>query len=314
MRHPSHKQALILMMIAPAMWSSAGVLSRLLESARGFEVSFWRSFFAGLFVAVALLVQHKSKALSKVKSLGVYGAFSGLMWGAMFSCFMLAITMTTVANALIVESLAPLLTAIFAWIFLREKIPARTWAAIFVACIGMVWMFIDGFSKLDTRGLIGVILATCVPIAASTNVIILKKSGQDVDLIPAVFVGGALSACLMLPLALPLTASLHDILILAVLGVFQLGLPCMLMVHAAKGLSAPEISLLSLLEVLLGPLWVWLAIGEVPATATLVGGAVVLAALIFNELTALHLERQQKVSDAESAESEEATAEVAEAA
>lgn len=297
MRHPSHKQALVLMMIAPAMWSSAGVLSRLLESARGFEVSFWRSFFAGLFVAIALLFQHKSQALTKVKSLGVYGAFSGLMWGAMFSCFMLAITMTTVANALIVESLAPLLTAIFAWIFLREKIPTRTWVAIFVACIGMVWMFIDGFSKLDTRGLIGVILATCVPIAASTNVIILKKGGQDVDLIPAVFVGGALSACLMLPLALPLTASLHDILILAVLGVFQLGLPCMLMVHAAKGLSAPEISLLSLLEVLLGPLWVWLAVGEVPASATLVGGAVVLAALVFNELTALHLERQQKPID-----------------
>lgn len=299
MRHPSHKQALMFMIIAPAMWSSAGVLSRLLESARGFEVSFWRSFFAGLFVAVALLFQHKSKALTKVKALGVYGAFSGLMWGAMFSCFMLAITMTTVANALIVESLAPLLTAIFAWIFLREKIPTRTWAAIFVACIGMVWMFIDGFSQLDSRGLIGVILATCVPIAASTNVIILKKGGQDVDLIPAVFVGGTLSACLMLPLALPLTVSLHDILILAVLGVFQLGLPCMLMVHAAKGLSAPEISLLSLLEVLLGPLWVWLAVGEVPASATLIGGAVVLAALVFNELTALHLERQQKAVDAE---------------
>ncbi len=299
MRHPSHKQALVLMMIAPAMWSSAGVLSRLLESARGFEVSFWRSFFAALFVAIALSFQHKSKALTKLTSLGVYGAFSGLMWGAMFSCFMLAITMTTVANALIVESLAPLLTAIFAWIFLREKIPTRTWLAIFVACIGMVWMFIDGFSKLDSRGLIGVILATCVPIAASTNVIILKKGGQDVDLIPAVFVGGALSAGMMLPLALPLTASLHDILILAVLGVFQLGLPCLLMVHAVKGLSAPEISLLSLLEVLLGPLWVWLAVGEVPASATLVGGAVVLAALIFNELTALHLERQQTVANDE---------------
>lgn len=292
--HPSHKQALFLMIIAPAMWSSAGVLSRKLESARGFEVSFWRSFFAALFVIFALAVQHRSAVFSKIKALGRYGAFSGLMWGSMFSCFMLAITMTTVANALIVESLSPLLTAIFAWIFLREKIPARTWLAIFVACIGMVWMFLDGFSKLDTRGLIGVILATCVPVAASTNVIILKKGGQDIDLIPAVFVGGLLSACLMLPMALPLSASIHDLVILATLGVFQLGVPCMLMVHAAKGLSAPELSLLSLLEVLLGPLWVWMAVGEVPARATLVGGAVVLAALIFNEMTALHLERQQK--------------------
>ena len=290
---PSHKQALFLMVIAPAMWSSAGVLSRKLESARGFEVSFWRSFFAALFVIIALAFQHRSKLGAKLKGLGKYGLFSGLMWGSMFSCFMLAITMTTVANALIVESLSPVLTAIFAWIFLKEKIPGRTWLAILVAVVGMVWMFIDGFSKLDGRGLIGVILATCVPLAASSNVIILKKGGQDVDLIPAVFVGGLISACLMLPMALPFSASVHDLIILATLGVFQLGVPCMLMVHAAKGLSAPELSLLSLLEVLLGPLWVWMAVGEVPAQATLVGGAIVLTALIFNEVTALHLERKQ---------------------
>jgi drug/metabolite transporter (DMT)-like permease len=160
----------------------------------------------------------------------------------------------------------------------------------------MLWMFVDGFSKLDGRGVIGVILAACVPVASSTNVIILKKGGQDVDLIPAVFVGGFISACLMLPLALPLSASLHDILILATLGVFQLGLPCMIMVHAAKGLSAPELSLLSLLEVLLGPLWVWLAMGEVPAQATLIGGAVVLFALVFNEITALRQDRLLKAS------------------
>ena len=290
---PSHKQALFLMVIAPAMWSSAGVLSRKLESARGFEVSFWRSFFAASFVIIALAFQHRSKLGAKLKGLGKYGLFSGLMWGSMFSCFMLAITMTTVANALIVESLSPLLTAIFAWMFLKEKIPGRTWLAILVAFVGMVWMFIDGFSKLDGRGLIGVILATCVPLAASSNVIILKKGGQDMDLIPAVFVGGLISACLMLPMALPFSASVHDLIILATLGVFQLGVPCMLMVHAAKGLSAPELSLLSLLEVLLGPLWVWMAVGEVPAQATLVGGAIVLTALIFNEVTALHLERKQ---------------------
>lgn len=292
----SHRRALLLMVIAPAMWSSAGVLSRLLESAKSFEVSFWRSFFAAVFVIAALLFQHKKQAYTKLVRLGPYGFVSGLMWGIMFSCFMLAITMTTVANALIVESLSPLLTAIFAYLFLREKIPVRTWIAIVVAFIGMVWMFIDGFSKLDGRGLLGVILATCVPLAVSTNVILIKKGGHEVDLIPAVFIGASLSALAMLPLALPLTASLHDLIVLAILGVFQLGVPCMIMVHAAKALSAPEISLLSLLEVLLGPLWVWLLMSEVPATATLTGGAIVLAALLFNEITTLHLERRQKQS------------------
>ncbi len=293
MRQVTHKQALLLMIIAPAMWSSAGVLSRLLNSAKGFEVSFWRSFFAAFFALIALTVIHRKNTLSQVRALGRAGFFSSLMWAASFTCFMLALTMTTVANALIVESLSPLLTAIFAWFFLHEKIPGRTWIAIFAAALGMVWMFIDGFSKLDARSSIGVLLAMCVPFAVSTNVIILKKSGHGVDLVPAVFVGALLSAMAMLPFALPLSASLHDVLILAILGVFQLGLPCMLMVLAAKALAAPEISLLSLLEVLLGPLWVWLFVGEVPAQATLVGGAVVLGALIFNEIAALRQENTQ---------------------
>jgi drug/metabolite transporter (DMT)-like permease len=91
----------------------------------------------------------------------------------------------------------------------------------------------------------------------------------------------------MLPLAWPLQASLHDVAILAILGFFQLGLPCMLMVRASRGLSAPEISLLALLEVLLGPLWAWLGAGEVPAQETLIGGALVVAALVFNEMAGL---------------------------
>ncbi|HXA47865.1 MAG TPA: EamA family transporter, partial [Burkholderiaceae bacterium] len=81
--------------------------------------------------------------------------------------------------------------------------------------------------------------------------------------------------------------SWHDLALLAILGILQLGFPCMLMVKASKNLSAPEISLLGLLEVLLGPIWAWLGAGEVPAQATLIGGAIVLAALVMNELAAL---------------------------
>jgi drug/metabolite transporter (DMT)-like permease len=151
----------------------------------------------------------------------------------------------------------------------------------------MVWMFASGVSQVDGRHLAGMAIAFAVPIAASVNVITLKKAGHGIDLIPAVFLGGVFSAVIMLPFAWPLQASLHDIGILAILGIFQLGLPCMLMVAAAKSLSAPEISLLALLEVLLGPLWDWLGADEVPAEATLAGGAVVLAALVFNEMAAM---------------------------
>lgn len=284
---PSHRLALILMVVAATLWSTAGVLTRQLDAARGFEVTFWRSSFAALYVASALLWQHKSQALPRLLAQDRFGLISGAMWAVMFSCFLIALTLTTVANALIVMSVSPLLTAIFAWIFLRQHIPARTWLAIVVAVAGILWMFVDGFAKVDAKGLTGMIVAMGIPLAASVNVIVLKKAGHAIDLIPAILIGGVLSALLMLPFAMPLQASTHDIVILAMLGFFQLGFPCMLMVRAARSLSAPEISLLALLEVLLGPIWAWLGAGEVPASATLMGGAVVLIALVFNELAAM---------------------------
>ncbi len=284
---PSHRQALVLMIIAATLWSTAGVLTRQLDAARGFEVTFWRSIFAALYVAATLLWQHKSQALPRLLAQDRFGMISGAMWAVMFCCFMIALTMTSVANTLIVMSVSPLLTAVFTWAFLRQHIAARTWLAIAVALVGMVWMFVDGFSQVDARGLTGMIIGMGVPVAASVNVIVLKKAGHAIDLIPAVLIGGVLSALLMLPFALPFQASGHDIFILALLGFFQLGFPCMLMVRAARSLSAPELSLLALLEVLLGPIWAWLGAGEVPASATIMGGAVVLMALVFNELTAM---------------------------
>lgn len=283
----SHRGAVILMIVTATLWSIAGVFTRHLDSAKGFEVTFWRSLFAGLFVLVAMLKQYGRGFVPRLRLLGRLGFLSGCMWATMYSCFMIAMTMTTVANTSIMESLAPLFTAFLAWLTLRERIPARTWWAIAAACLGMGWMFAGSLSEVDSRGLLGMLIALGVPVAASVNVILLKKGGHTVDLIPAVFLGGSISALVMLPFALPLQASLHDVVLLAILGFFQLGLPCMLMVRASASLTAPEISLLCLLEVLLAPIWAWLGAGEVPAQATITGGVIVLIALVLNELASM---------------------------
>lgn len=281
----SHRRAILLMIVAPTLWSIAGVLTRHLDSARGFEVTFWRSFFSALFVAGALTWQQGlERAAQTVRALGGLGVLSGAMWSIMFSCFMVALTRTTVANTLIVLSVSPLLTAFLAWLILKERIAPRTWLAIGAAFAGIAWMFVNSMSEVGGRHLVGMLIASAVPVAAAVNLIAIKRAGHGVDLIPAVLLGSVFSAAIMLPLAWPLQTSLHDIAILATLGFFQLGLPCMLMVKATRHLSAPEVSLLSLLEVLLGPLWAWLGAGEVPAQETLIGGAVVLMALVFNEL------------------------------
>jgi len=275
------------MIAAATLWSIAGVVTRQLESAGRWEVTFWRSFFAAVFVLAALLLTRGAKTWDAVRATGGYGVLSGAMWAIMFVAFMLALMTTTTANTLIVNSITPLAAALLARAVLREPIAPRTWAAIALAIAGMLWMFGSGFAAGEPRHLTGMLIALAVPLAAAVNLVTLKHAGRSVDLIPAVLLGALFSVAVTLPFALPFSANAHDLFLLAVLGCLQLGLPCMLMVRASLHLSAPEIALLALLEVVLGPLWAWLGAGEAPALATLAGGAVVIAALLLNELAAL---------------------------
>ena len=282
----AHRRAIVLMSIATTLWSIAGVVTRHLEFAGRWEVTFWRSLFAALFVLAAMLLTRGRGAWAAVRASGGYGLLSGAMWAIMMIAFMLALMTTTTANTLIVNSITPLVTALLARAVLRDPIAPRTWAAIALAIGGMLWMFGSGFAGGDPRHLVGMLIALAVPLAAAVNLVTLKHAGRSVDLVPAVLLGTVLSAALTLPFALPLHANAHDLVLLGALGCLQLGLPCMLMVRASPQLSAPEISLLAMLEVVLGPIWAWLGAGETPALATLTGGALVIAALLLNELAA----------------------------
>ena len=275
------------MILAPLMWSTAGVLTRQIQSAGAFEMAFWRSSFAAAFVFCALLFLRDRRPWEALRAAGTAGLVSGAMWAIMFTCFIVALTLTTVANVLVVSSLGPLCTALLAFFMLRDPIPRRSWAAIVAASVGMGAMFGAGLSASDPRHIAGLALALTIPIAGAINIVVLRKSAAHLDLMPAVMLGALISAVVTLPFALPWSASARDLLILGALGVFQLGLPCMLLVLVSRTLTAPEIALLALLEVVLGPLWAWLGAGEVPAGTTLLGGAIVLAALAGNEAAAL---------------------------
>ena len=271
-----------LMIAAPVLWSSAGVVTRHLQSATPVEQGFWRSLSAFLFIVVVLLFQ-KTSPWKAVRAAGWPGLISGLMWAIMFTAFLFALSMTTTANTLVVMSVSPLLTALFASMFLKDPVPLRTWLAAGVAAIGIALMFSFSLEK----HFLGMAVAFLIPVAAAINVVVLRASAAKLDLVPAIMLGGALSCLIALPFALPFSATPRDLALLAFLGVTQLGLPCMLLVLASRALLAPEIALLGLLEVVLGPLWAWLGAGEEPARHTLTGGAVVLAALAANELATL---------------------------
>jgi drug/metabolite transporter (DMT)-like permease len=283
-----HRRALLTLLLCTFLWSTAGVATRQLEHAEGFEVAFWRSLFCALFVAGVLLVQYRGAWRERIVASGSAGLWSGVMWAVMFTAFMVALAHTTVANVLVVMAAAPLLAALLGLAVLREPVLPRTWVAITLAGAGIVWMVREG---LSSEGLVGMAIAFAVPVAAAINIVLLKRTGGRVDLVPAVLIGALICCAVSLPLAGPLSASGADLAILAALGVFQLGLPCMLMVRAARHLAPHEIALLGLLEVVLGPLWAWLGAGETPGAGTLQGGVLVLGALLLNELAGMRAKR-----------------------
>jgi drug/metabolite transporter (DMT)-like permease len=278
-----HRRAILTMIVAAFLWSIAGVFTRHLDSARSFEVTFWRSLFCALTMIVWFAYTQGWGAIAYVRASGKAGLVSGLMWAVMFTCFMIALTMTSTANVLIVNALSPLFATLLAWFVLKTFIPARTWLAIAAAMVGMMIMFANQ-AQGGAGVWLGMIVAFGVPVASAINLVTLKKTHAHVDLAPAVLIGAVISCAVTLPLSVPFSATARDVLLLAILGIFQLGIPCVMMVRASAHLSAPEVALLGLLEVLMGPLWSWLGAGEVPPGTTLVGGAIVLAALVANEV------------------------------
>ena len=282
----THTRAVWFMVAVTLMWSIAGVVTRHLEHARSFEVTFWRSLFTVLSLLVILPAVQGRAALTTLRGGGRALWLSGLCWSVMFTAFMVAITLMPVANVLVTMAVGPLLTALFAWVFIGHHIAPRTWGAIVMAGLGIGWMY---GSQMAGLPVVGTLVALCVPVAAAVNWTVVQHAqqhGHAVNLMPAVLIGAVLSSLATLPLAWPLQATGHDLALLALLGVVQLAIPCVLAVRCGQVLKAPELALLGLLEVIFGILLAWVGAGERPAQAVLMGGALVIGALVFNELLA----------------------------
>lgn len=282
----THGMAVWTMVGVTALWSMAGVVTRHLEQARSFEVTFWRSFFTVVSLLVILPLWQGRSVWTRLPLRSRYFWFSGLCWSVMFTAFMVALTLTAVANVLITMAVGPLLTALITRVFLGHRLPARTWVAIVLAGIGIGWMYGSQLSLGDPNFLIGSLVALCVPIAGSVQWTLVQKSqseGQNLDLVPSVLLGAILSSLLTLPLSMPFQASAHDVGLLAILGLFQLAIPCALSVVCARVLKAPEVALLALLEIVFGIALAWWGAHEAPQLSVLLGGALVLGALLLNE-------------------------------
>jgi drug/metabolite transporter (DMT)-like permease len=257
---------------------------RNVHAADPFEIILWRSVFMALFLVATIAVMNRGRVVRSVADMGGAGILSGALLASTFFFFILSITRTTAANTFVLMATVPFFVAVFAMAFIGERVAARTWLAMAVALGGIVMMFADG---MGAGHLSGNLLALGVPIAAALNVVLLRRQRRRVDMVPAVLLAGLFSIAVALPFALPLTASLADLGVLAVMGFVQLGLGCVLMTMATRHLEAGEIGLLALLETILGPIWVWIGVGERPTDLALIGGLAVLGALAADSVPVL---------------------------
>lgn len=268
------------MIVAAICWSSGGILVRQLSITNTWEIVFWRSFFMAVFVAGVLIVMHGRRMPAAVRAVGRAGVLSGLFLAGTFFFFIGSLTHTTVANTFVLMSVSPFLMALSGRLVLREPVPRRTWVAMAVAFAGIVVMFGDA---IDSGRLFGNLLAFGVSICFAAQVTVLRKFHATVDMLPQVMIAGLWTLAPAFLLAGAFTATPRDVGILAFMGSVQLGAGCLLATAASRHLSATEIGLLALLEPIIGPLWVWVLMGENPGGNALLGGVIVLAAVVANE-------------------------------
>jgi drug/metabolite transporter (DMT)-like permease len=289
MRTPAeHRKGIALMVGATLCWATAGVLVRNMEVTDGWKITFWRSLFMTAFLLVVLSVQHGPRLPQRIHAMGWPGVISGLLFAWMMICFILALSLTTVANTLVVGSISPFVAALCGRLFLGEKVAPRTWIAMIAAIGGITMMFFDA---LTSGGWAGNLIALCIPLGFGANVVILRKHRAAVDMVPSVLLAGIFSMLFALPFALPVSVSTGDLALLSIMGVVQLSAGLLLMMVAVRYLASAEIGLLSILEIIFGTLSVWIFIGERPSQAALIGGGVVVAALVVNQIAGLRQSR-----------------------
>jgi drug/metabolite transporter (DMT)-like permease len=268
-----------------------------LVSADHWTVTFWRGLLMAAGLSCLLVLRYRGHLFARVRAIGGLGLLAALVFSVSTISFVTAITFTTVANALVIISVAPLFAAVFSLIFLREPVPARTWIAIVAAVSGIAIIVYPSARGIAVagQGTIGDLAALSTAIAIACFFVILRRA-RDIDMVPALTVSGLLTAAIMAPLSTPFMLTAADIGLLAILGIVITPIAFTMISAGPRYLSAPEVGLLMPMETVFSPLWVWLVLAEWPGTYALVGGAVVILTLVLHSAAALRTEPTAPIS------------------
>ncbi|NUB46677.1 DMT family transporter [Fertoebacter nigrum] len=277
----------VLVVLAAVLWSGMGLAIRQVDQAGTWAVLFWRS--VGMVPVLLAFIAWRSggRTLERLRRVGVAGAIGGLALVFAFAGAIFAIQATTIANAVFLFAASPFLAAILGWILLREPVRRATWLAMAVGGIGMFLMVRDGLAMGAAAGNLAALLSA-LGFAAFT---VTLRWGRLEDMMPAVVLGGVFSmvaAALVLGVqGSALLVPLPDILLSLAMGAVLLATGMILFTLGSRVVPAAELALLATVEAFLAPLWVWLALDETASSATLLGGAVLMAALAGNALSGM---------------------------
>jgi drug/metabolite transporter (DMT)-like permease len=259
--------------LAAVAWSTAGLFQRELSTSIGTQLA-GRAFFAvlGLFAYVA--IAERGGVVRAFRSIGRSGLVIAALLAISSGAFIVALNYTTVANVLFMQALAPVLAAVLGT-FVGEPVARRTWVAMTVAVLG-VGLMVGG---PDHPSLLGVSISLLMSVTFAA-VIVVTRVRREVSMAPATCLSQLLVLFFAAPFANPSEIGARDLLLLAALGIGQIGLGLIFLTLGARLIPAAEVALITLLEIVLGPLWVWVALSEQPGAATLIGGVIVLAAVL----------------------------------
>jgi len=267
---------------AAVCWSSGGLIARLVTTGP-WTTSLWRSLFASLFLGLALWIVRRRGLLAQWREGGRPVLGVAVCMALSSTCFIFSLANTSVANTLLLMSTGPFAAGVLGWLLLGERVAPRTWLAMGVALAGVVIMVSGSFRR---GAMLGDLLAIVMAISFAVAIVLVRRH-PEVRMAPAAVLATALVALVALPLADPLATAPRDLALLAFFGIGQFGAGFLLFMAGARLIPVAESSLIGMLETVLGPLWVWLVLSERPGAASLVGGALILAALLANTLVDL---------------------------
>ncbi|MEH6403319.1 MAG: EamA family transporter [Sneathiella sp.] len=274
-----HMFGTLLTILGVLVLTPDGLLVRLI-SVDAWTILFWRGIFFSIGILGFYFVRYRLNTINIIRRMGFRGIQAAFFFASSTIFFVHAIQNTSVANVLVIIATAPLFSALISRVFLKEHVSNSTWIAILVSCGGIGVLFYGSLTGGNRLGDLFA-LASAISIASQITTVRLSK---HTDMVPSLGISGIIIALFVLPMATPLSVTSSDFSILMLLGLVILPIAFGLITVGPRYIAATEVSLIMLLETFLGPIWVWLVIGEAAESETLIGGALVLGTLIIHTL------------------------------